>query len=66
MQLGSGVAMAVVQAAAAALIQPLAQELSYAAGATVLKRKDIDMCSQFFFFTNDFFFNGTEAVQTRE
>ena len=35
MQFGSGVAVAVVYASAAALIRPLDQELSYAAGVAV-------------------------------
>ena len=38
MRLSSGVAMAVTQATAAALIQPLAQKLPHATG-TAIKRK---------------------------
>ena len=38
MRLGSGVAMAVVQAAIAALTQPLVQELLYATGTAVKKQ----------------------------
>ena len=41
MQLGSSVAIAVVQAIAAAPIQPLGRELPYAEGAAI-KRKKID------------------------
>jgi len=38
MWLGSGVAVAAVQGTAAAPIQPLAQELPYAAGVTLKKK----------------------------
>ena len=41
MGLGYSVAMAVAQAAAATPIQPLAQELPYAAGAAIKKKKTI-------------------------
>ena len=40
MWLGSGVAMAVVLASAAALIHPLAQELPYASGVALKRRKN--------------------------
>ena len=39
MWLGSGVAVAVAQPSAAASIQPLAQELPFAAGMTVKRKK---------------------------
>ena len=39
MWLGSGVAVAVAQTSAAASIQPLAQELPFAAGMTVKRKK---------------------------
>ena len=39
MQLRSGVAVAVAQAAVPTLIQPLAQELPYATGATIKRKK---------------------------
>ena len=39
MQLRLGIAVAVAQAPAATLIQPLAQELPYATGATLKRKK---------------------------
>ena len=39
MQLRSGVAVAVAQASTAALILPLAQELSYATGGAIKRKK---------------------------
>ena len=40
MKLGSDVAMAMVQASAVALIQPLAWELPYVTGAAIKKKED--------------------------
>ena len=41
MRLGSSVAMAVVYASSAALIHPLAQELPYAAGAALRRKREV-------------------------
>ena len=41
MQLGSCIAVAVAQASTEALIQPLAPEFPYAAGAAIKRRKPI-------------------------
>ena len=40
MQFGCDIAVAVMQASAAALIQPLAQELPYAAGSAIKRKRE--------------------------